>query len=354
MIVENLPRCNRDVVLLLLQMAWSGNVCLEAESFVACRVSGNHVAIGTRGQEVRFFTLGDRMLKEATGGLNCAMCDGKALTSIVTGLQCDARRNLCTVACSDGNLSLWHLGSKHMLHCVYEPPADGSDVYNEIYVLKLRADGNTFATGGKDGVVRLYDQETQRIVSQLASGVEDGQVRAHSSKVNSLLWVDANTVLSGGWDYTVQVWDLRQARSCHSFFGPYLCGDGLDLHPDGVTFVAATTKEEKQIQTFDLRKKEKLAEMDWPAADSPEEAKITLLAARYSPDGKWLAAGGSRGFRMFAAKHAAGDAVKKAGPELEWSSCWSRTELCPIYNLMWLSSTELLTCGAVCNLVSTA
>ena len=36
---------------------------------------------------------------------------------------------------------------------------------------------------------------------------------------------DPNVLLSGGWDNTVQVWDVRAGQSVRSIFGPHICGE---------------------------------------------------------------------------------------------------------------------------------
>jgi WD40 repeat protein len=41
-------------------------------------------------------------------------------------------------------------------------------------------------------------------------------------------------LISGGWDNTVQVWDVRLNRSVRSLFGPYVCGDSLDLKGNAI------------------------------------------------------------------------------------------------------------------------
>jgi WD40 repeat protein len=36
-------------------------------------------------------------------------------------------------------------------------------------------------------------------------------------------------ILTGGWDNTVQFWDLRVGAAVRSFYGPHICGDSLDI-----------------------------------------------------------------------------------------------------------------------------
>ena len=52
---------------------------------------------------------------------------------------------------------------------------------------------------------------------------------------------DPNLLLSGGWDYRVIVWDLRESQSLifikkekpvRDIYGPLICGDGIDIQDD--------------------------------------------------------------------------------------------------------------------------
>lgn len=36
-------------------------------------------------------------------------------------------------------------------------------------------------------------------------------------------------LLSGGWDSTVQIWDLRLGHTVRSIHGPWICGDAIDV-----------------------------------------------------------------------------------------------------------------------------
>ena len=53
----------------------------------------------------------------------------------------------------------------------------------------------------------------------------------HSNRVFSVKFhpEDPNVLLSGGWDNTIQIWDLRTGFSERSIYGPHLAGDSLDI-----------------------------------------------------------------------------------------------------------------------------
>ena len=36
-------------------------------------------------------------------------------------------------------------------------------------------------------------------------------------------------LVSGGWDYNIKIWDIRQPNPVKSFIRPLICGDSIDL-----------------------------------------------------------------------------------------------------------------------------
>jgi WD40 repeat protein len=93
-----------------------------------------------------------------------------------------------------------------------------------------KPDGTAFATGGSDCIVRVYDEATRKIKVELAGGGtgEPG----HNNRVFAVKFdkEDENLLISGGWDNNVKVWDIREPSPIRSIYGPYVCGDALDLH----------------------------------------------------------------------------------------------------------------------------
>ena len=39
-------------------------------------------------------------------------------------------------------------------------------------------------------------------------------------------------LISGGWDRTIQIYDIREGRTVGSIYGPQISGDALDIYDD--------------------------------------------------------------------------------------------------------------------------
>jgi len=249
--------------------------------------------------------------------LNAAMGGGKALTSAVSSIaflprSSASQRGMLIAACSNGNVSLWHLGSQKCVHHVdekaYHPDHLELQLTEEAHqtsVVAVTPNGGRFMTGGKDGVVRVYDEHTFNVTELLTKGHTDGINRAHKLTVTGAKWIDGHTLITGGWDDALQLWDVREGRSVRAIYGPQLGGDAVDVHPDGRTVVTGSARPRDQLQFWDLGTGERIANTPWPhepRADNPDIVDFTAttcLSAKFSPDGKYVAAGGDHDFRIF-------------------------------------------------------
>jgi len=138
-----------------------------------------------------------------------------------------ASRNVLLAAGSDGSLRHIHATSGRVLHTIIE--AD-----TQLYACDYRRDGGAFASAGNARVVRVYDEERRALVATLSGGTSvastalygsnfaapGGAARGgaaaplatgHTNRIFGLAWhpTDDNILASGGWDNTVQIWDLR-------------------------------------------------------------------------------------------------------------------------------------------------
>ena len=79
--------------------------------------------------------------------------------------------------------------------------------------------------------MRVYDEDSRKLKATLKGGTGYGPKASagHSNRIFSAKWhpTEADLLVSGGWDNTVQIWDARAGASVRSIYGPHLCGDSM-------------------------------------------------------------------------------------------------------------------------------
>jgi WD40 repeat protein len=193
-------------------------------------------------------------------------------------------RSFLTVS-TDGLIKEWGTASPETTWVHRE---DG----NELYALDFHSDGSKFATGGTDTHVRLYDEVTKKLVQLFARRKFDQITsKGHSDRVYSVRFHPSDPALlfSGGWDNTVQIWDLRSQAAVGCFPGPHICGDALDAH--GQRVLAGSWRTHDQLQLFDIRTMSELRKARWSLAGDDKQCQLYI--ARFFPSGKHFFAGGS-------------------------------------------------------------
>ena len=124
---------------------------------------------------------------------------------------------------------------------------------NDTSALDFSPDGRVFVTVGCDRTVRLYDFAEQKCVKSMQKGIdENGHPRvAHPNRIFSARFVSPTTILTGGWECPVQVWDLRVGNAVRQVSGPQVGSDCLEPIPNTTRFYAASNRSSKQLQVFD-------------------------------------------------------------------------------------------------------
>ena len=112
-------------------------------------------------------------------------------------------KNVILTVNADGSLQHWHTTSGKLLHTIYNE-------LDQLLCCDYNAEGTQFCSGGSECAVRVYDEATRDLVCTL-DGTGGGGEPGHTNKVFCVKFdkEDSNMIVSGGWDYTVKVWDIR-------------------------------------------------------------------------------------------------------------------------------------------------
>ena len=140
-------------------------------------------------------------------------------------------------------------------------------------------DGETIASGGLDGTVRLWDRQGQLLlIAELG--------RAHQGWVSSMSFSpDGETIASGGSDGTVRLWDRQGQPIADPFQGHQGSVSSVTLSPDGE--IIANGGEDGTVRLWN-RQGQAITE---PLQGHEDRVR----SVTFSPDGKTIASGSDDG-----------------------------------------------------------
>ena len=239
------------------------------------------------GQVRQFYV--DRQFKPNSALLNSAMTEGRDMKAPVISMefrpetQTSAMINVLATVCVDGNVVLWHLGMTKKL-CSLR-------IDDEILAGSFSPSGDVFAVGGRDSAVHLLDASKLAVVGQLTAGDAPDGAPINSGRIQSMRFYDENTIVTCGWGHTLRMWDRRTSRCVASIYGPYVCGDGIDI--SGNLCAVASYREEEQLQLWDLAAQKMVVNLPWKGA--VPTSPVMLFCCKFSPSGLTLIAGGNEG-----------------------------------------------------------
>jgi len=196
-------------------------------------------------------------------------------------------------ACTDGIVRQWHVTSGKCLQEFGDPEQTG-----QLFCVDYSPDASRIVAGGMQELW-VFDEETKKQSAHLKGG-DSLTTAGHSSRVfavrcNPVLG-EPCSIISGGWDSSVQFWDVRVGHAVRAVYGPHVCGDALDISADGRTFLTGSWREKDALELWDFRSEKRLEAIPWRTAGLAEPA-CQLYSARFSRAGsdgsQLIAAGGS-------------------------------------------------------------
>lgn len=149
---------------------------------------------------------------------------------------------------ADGNLVHYNITNQTVVDVVKEED-------NHILAMDHNRELFRVATAGKDCAIRLYDDTTKEVVRKYGKG--DWYSPGHSNRIFALRFKhdDPNALISGGWDGSVFIWDIRQRNHVAAFAGPNVSGDTIDTRDNVMLIGSHRGKNSLELWDFGTRKK---------------------------------------------------------------------------------------------------
>ncbi|KAK8884443.1 hypothetical protein M9Y10_043553 [Tritrichomonas musculus] len=188
-------------------------------------------------------------------------------------------------ASADGIIKEWTTKNPQSVWETSEPG-------NQIFALDMSKDGTIFCTGGSDTHLRVYDYAEKKIKIELMRNEFDLEsTRGHTNRICSVHChpSDTNIIFTGGWDNTIQIWDIRQPFPARSIFGPHIAGDSLDTCDRFL--MAGSWREKDQFLIWDIRTYQLIATMQW--SSTPEDHQCSIYTAKFHPNCQFIVGAGS-------------------------------------------------------------
>eukprot|EP01084_Bolivina_argentea_P008873 16588_1 len=220
---------------------------IDYESGIFCMKwspDGQYLAVGCADGGVRILHGADGRLAhrlKTSGNMPVTAMKWKPSLSNVGSSNC-----LMTTSCS-GCIDIWHVQSAN---CIYSINEENNQIF-AFDISPVNGSSHKFASAGKDKIIRIYDDETKKLVCSLEKGFMAKHV-GHSNRIFALKWKpdDSNILISGGWDNCVLIWDLRSKNCFRSIFGPHIAGQTIDIQNDKI--VTGSWRIHNTIQTFEF------------------------------------------------------------------------------------------------------
>eukprot|EP01083_Nonionella_stella_P081665 225096_1 len=162
---------------------------------------------------------------------------------------------------------------------------------NQVYCAGYSSDGTHYVTGGRDGILRVYDY-TNKVVNKF-----ENSLHPHASaRMSNVQFVpgSSNLLVSASWDRNLRIWDMRQDGVVRQWLCPHVTGvDGVDVDPyfggSGAVVTAGHVPTEN-LTVWDLGSGRVVQDIKW---DSVGDTTPSLLnVAMFSANRSTLFAGG--------------------------------------------------------------
>ncbi|MBN9118448.1 MAG: protein kinase, partial [Planctomycetes bacterium] len=193
-------------------------------------------------------------------------------TGLVSSIRFSPDGRLLATADTDGDVRLWAAADYQPVGAIHAHQAT-------IRGLAFSPTSGHLVTASFDGAIRVWEHATGKQVQNL---------RGHTgSALGVSISPDGKRIASCGFDNTVRLWDAETGREVITLRGHKETVWTVEFSPDGEQLVSASF--DKTARIWDARP---VVDGRVAAWQCPAEKWDRINATAYSPDGRYLAAGG--------------------------------------------------------------
>jgi WD40 repeat protein len=244
---------------------------------------------------------------DAASGRSLHTLDGH--TDLLGGVVFSPDSKTLASASRDGSVRLWDVatGQERAGFKFQTPVVPDTTTHVWTTGLAFSPDGKTLAVGAIDGIARLLDATTGKVLRELTGHTGWIVIRG------VLFAPDGRTLATAGTDGSVRLWDPSNGASIATLQGHQYQILAISFSADGKRLVSSSD-EEGRVNIWDVAAKDTIGTL------RVGQGMIETLA--FSPDSKVLAAGGFNGvIRLFSTESGA------ASRQVDGSAAASQQEL---------------------------
>lgn len=259
---------------------------------IAYDPEGRFLAVGAFDGSIKFFNSFTGKLQMALNPPNGPEDEPVSITKVRWRPQYQngtlKASSILASICSNGLIQHWSLSSgKEMPGAQITTHRDNG---NSLSAMDYTCDGRKLCVAGEDRKVYVYDESSNQLVSTMHG--RGFKVHGHKNRILALRChpENFNLIVSGGWDGSIKIYDLRDSAPVGSIGGPQCSGDSIDLFDDMI--VAGSNRNREVMQMFSLSAMRKIHTWDYNANSKDAESGY-VLSTRFSNDGNFIFAGGA-------------------------------------------------------------
>ncbi|XP_071501297.1 uncharacterized protein [Diadema antillarum] len=160
-------------------------------------------------------------------------------------LEEDKSFNLLLATYASGMVKLWHTATSQCLHTIHEPRQTLAAAFDKKTSL--------FVTTGSDDKIHVYDATTKQLIQTCQPSPSMNVMDGHRSRVFSVKFHPKleKEFVTGGWDDTIQFWQIGNEHAIRKTYGPHICGDALDIDVHHNHILTGSWRKTNNLQVWD-------------------------------------------------------------------------------------------------------